>query len=282
MTKALRELEKENRNTDMIIEVLDARAPHATRNPDFADTFPGKKRIIILNKADLADEKLTRAWIRFYRSGKLECIGTDARDRSTLKRLILQDLGDAPKEKAASGRAAVKKPVRAIVAGIPNAGKSTLINSLSGKAETKTGNKPGVTRGKQWISLGRSLELMDTPGILWPKFEDRETGLALAFLGCINDDILDRRELSLELIKKLNKIDPQILGSRFDCAGLSESEALDKIAKKRGCLLKGGEPDYDRASDILLKEFRNGKLGRITLEVPPADGKNTGKAEISG
>lgn len=272
MTKARRDMQNDMKLTDLMIEVLDARAPRATGNPDISELGKGKKRIVVLNKTDLAESSVTADWLRSFRAQNVPCIGMDARTRSGIRELntIIDGIFREKKERDLK-RGILSRPLRVMVAGIPNCGKSTLINTIAGKATVKTGNKPGVTKGDQWIRLRAGLELLDTPGILWPKFEDPETGLMIAFIGSINDMIVDQRELALELIRWLRKDCPALLDARYDCGNLSAAETLAKIAEKRGCLLPGGQPDYDKAAGIVLNEFRSGKIGRISLQ-KPADG----------
>jgi len=257
--------------TDILIEVLDARAPLATSNPDIKKMCGQKKRILLLNKADLAEEAVSSEWMRFFQSEGYSCMAMDARNRNCLNRL-LSLIGESAKEKKDRDkkRGINPRPVRVMIAGIPNSGKSTLINTISGRTAAKTGNKPGVTKGDQWIRMNPSVELMDTPGILWPKIEDEETGMILAWLGSVNDLPFDLTELSLELIRFLRKRYSGLLDQRYAADHLNEMDTLKKIAAERGCLLKGGDPDYEKAAGILLNEFRSGKTGRISLQTPPA------------
>ena len=271
MTKTIRMMQENIKLVDLVIEITDARAPDAGRNPDIDRLAQGKARLVILNKADLADPEISRLWTQTYRDKGLSAILMDARDRKNF-RGIEEKIAGICQEKLQRERAKGmrERPVRAMVAGIPNVGKSTFINSLTGKAMAKTGNKPGVTRGKQWIRVGKGVELLDTPGLLWPKFEDPKVGEKLAVLGTINDDILSTGELALRLIELLRRPYPGAIAGRY---GFEEpvpepSALLEKIGVKRGCLLKGGAIDVDRAAGILLDDFRSGKLGRITLERP--------------
>ena len=275
-------MQEDVRLVDIVIEILDARVPVSSRNPDIDRIAAGKSRLVLLNKADLADETENRAWqLRFERElGGAMLL--DARKRIDKKKLIGM-IQSACAEKIARDRATGMKerPIRAMVCGIPNVGKSTFINSFAGRAIAKTGNKPGVTRGKQWIRLDTKIELLDTPGLLWPKFEDRTVGENLALIGSINDQILPQDELAMLLITRLRKTYPGVIGDRFGIdeqaenviplAGQSEESAralgvLEAVGQKRGCLVKGGGIDYGRASAIMLDEFRSGNLGRITLE----------------
>ena len=271
MTKAKRAMKEDVKLVDLVIELVDARAPLASRNPDIDSLAAGKGRVILLNKADLASEKANAAWITYFESQGFQVMKIDARAKATLKQLnaLIQE---ACKEKIErdTRRGILNRPVRAMVVGIPNVGKSTFINSFAGKAAAKTGNKPGVTKGNQWIRLNKQVELLDTPGILWPKFEDQRVGLLLAFLGSINDEILEKDELASELADYLRNITPGLLKERYGIEedGKKPYELLDEIAAARACLTKGGVNDLTKAARLLLDEFRGGKLGRITLEMP--------------
>ena len=271
MTKAKRAMKEDVKLVDLVIELVDARAPLASRNPDIDSLAAGKGRVILLNKADLASEKANAAWITYFESQGFQVMKIDARAKATLKQLnaLIQE---ACKEKIERDRrrGILNRPVRAMVVGIPNVGKSTFINSFAGKAAAKTGNKPGVTKGNQWIRLNKQVELLDTPGILWPKFDDQRVGLLLAFLGSINDEILEKDELASELADYLRNITPGLLKERYGIEedGKKPYELLDEIAAARACLTKGGVNDLTKAARLLLDEFRGGKLGRITLEMP--------------
>ena len=270
MTKAKRAMKEDIKLIDLIIEIIDARVPLASRNPDIDELGKGKARLILLNKSDLASEKHNDAWTAWFKSKGYYVIKINARSGAGLKQIsgVVQE---ACKEKIERDRrrGILNRPVRAMVVGIPNVGKSTFINSFAGKACTKTGNKPGVTKGNQWIRLNKSLELLDTPGILWPRFEDQRVGLMLAFIGSINDEILNRDELAMELLKFLRQNYAEVLKERYQIDGDDPAEMLSQIARVRGCLLKGGEPDYSKAAAIVIDDFRSGKLGRITLEFAP-------------
>ena len=274
MTKAKRARKEDIKLIDLIIELVDARVPLASRNPDIDELGKGKARLILLNKSDLASEKLNEMWTAWFRSKGYFVVKINSRSGAGLKQIngVVQE---ACKEKIERDRrrGIMNRPVRAMVVGIPNVGKSTFINSFAGKACTKTGNKPGVTKGNQWIRLNKSLELLDTPGILWPKFEDQHVGLLLAFIGSINDEILNRDELALELLAFLRAHYADALKERYQADSDDAAELLAQIATVRGCLKKGGEPDYSKAAALLIDDFRSGKLGRITLEFPPAEPK---------
>ena len=280
MTKAKRQMQEDIKLIDLIIELVDARVPLSSRNPDIDELGKGKARLILLNKSDLASEKQNEAWTAWFKKKGFFVVKVNARSGAGLKQ-ITGVVQEACKEKIERDRrrGILNRPVRAMVVGIPNVGKSTFINSFAGKACTKTGNKPGVTKGNQWIRLNKTLELLDTPGILWPRFEDQRVGLLLAFIGSINDEILNKDELAMELIRFLETYYPQILPQRYlpdedkevSSGSRTELEWLSQIAKVRGCLLKGGEPDYGKAAAIVIDDFRSGRLGRITLEFPPEE-----------
>lgn len=280
MTKAKRAMKEDIKLIDLIIELVDARVPLASRNPDIDELGKGKARLVLLNKSDLASEKQNEAWTAWFREKGYFVVKINARSGAGLKQIngVVQE---ACKEKIEGDRrrGILNRPVRAMVVGIPNVGKSTFINSFAGKACTKTGNKPGVTKGNQWIRLNKTLELLDTPGILWPRFEDQRVGLLLAFIGSINDEILNKDELALELIRFLKKYYSHVLPQRYlaeeeknsgeNGESFTELQWMGQIAKVRGCLLKGGEPDLSKAAAIVIDDFRSGRLGRITLEFPP-------------
>ena len=270
MTKAKRMMEENIKLIDLIIEVVDARIPMSSRNPDIDELGKNKARLLLLNKSDLADPELNEAWSRFFQEMGFHVLKLNSRSGSGVKG-VLPLVMEACKEKIERDRrrGIKNRPVRAMVVGIPNVGKSTFINAFAGKACTKTGNKPGVTKGKQWIRINKNLELLDTPGILWPKFEDQQVGARLAMVGSIKDEILNLEELSLELLGNLHRDYPGLVEKRYD---IQESETplsmLEQIADNRKCIQKGGQRDYVKAANILLEEFRNGKIGRITLERP--------------
>ncbi len=273
MTKARRQMQEDIRLIDLIIELVDARVPLSSRNPDIDSMGRQKSRLILLNKADLADDSWNRRWAEYFKKKGYYVLLADSRNKGHLK--ALQPLiGEACREKIERDRkrGILNRPVRAMVAGIPNVGKSTFINSYAGRACAKTGNRPGVTRGKQWIRLNKTLELLDTPGILWPKFEDPEVGKNLALIGSVRDEILNTEELALELIRRLNREYPQVLAERYGIEKAeTELKTLEEIARSRNCLTRGGELSFEKAAGILLEDFRGGKLGRITLEYPPEE-----------
>ena len=284
MTKAKRQMQEDIKLIDLVIELVDARIPLASRNPDIDELGKNKARLILMNKSDLSDAGRNRS--NFFREKGYYVVCLDARSKAGMKD-VTNVVMEACKEKIERDRkrGIKNRPVRAMVVGIPNVGKSTFINSYAGKACAKTGNKPGVTKGKQWIRLNKNVELLDTPGILWPKFEDQRVGLLLAFIGSINDEILNKDELALELLKLLQEHYPDVLKDRYKIDESSEENLLIQVAKVRGCLAKGGEPDYSRAAALVIDDYRSGKLGRITLEFPPVkknDGDKVDSVQESG
>ena len=270
MTKAKRQMQEDIKLIDLVIELVDARIPLSSRNPDIDELGKNKYRLILMNKADLADKRATDAWSQFFREKGYFVVSLDARSKSGMKS-ITDIIMEACKEKIERDRkrGIKNRPVRAMVVGIPNVGKSTFINSYAGKACAKTGNKPGVTKGKQWIRLSKNVELLDTPGILWPKFEDQAVGLRLALIGSIKDEILNIDELALELINFLTENYQGILAERYEVDETQKgTDILCEIATNRKCIGKGGELDYSKAAALVIDEFRSGCLGRITLERP--------------
>ena len=270
MTKAKRMMQENIKLIDLIIELVDARIPMSSRNPDIDELGKGKSRIILLNKSDLADAGLNQEWESFFKEKGYFVQQLNAKTGAGIKN-IQALVQESCKEKIERDRkrGIINRPVRAMVVGIPNVGKSTFINSFAEKACAKTGNKPGVTKGKQWIRLNKNLELLDTPGILWPKFEDQKIGERLALIGSINDEILHVDELAVALIRNLKNSYLDLLEKRYDITIDEDAyDTLKKIAIARKCLQKGELPDVDRASSMLLEDFRSGKLGRITLERP--------------
>ena len=268
MTKARRQMQEDIKLIDLIIELVDARVPLSSRNPDIDELGKNKSRLILLNKADLADERQNEAWKEYFQKKGFFVVKVDSRSGSGMK-TIQNVIQEACKEKIERDRrrGIKNRPIRAMVVGIPNVGKSTFINTFAGKACAKTGNKPGVTKGKQWIRLNKGVELLDTPGILWPKFEDQEVGIRLAYIGSIKDDVLNMEELSLSLIEYLRGNYQGCLEKRY---GISEEgstlEIREAIARARGCRKKGEELDYGKTAGILFDDFRSGRLGKITLE----------------
>ena len=264
--KKTRELIQENlKMVDLVVEVIDARIPCSSRNPIIDQLVGDKKRIIILNKSDLADAEENKAWSEFFKQEGNLVLAMNCMSGMGANQLIrlLEKIRDDKNKDAAR-----KKPLRMMIVGVPNVGKSSLINRLTGKKSAKTGNKPGVTRGKQWLNLGNDMQLLDTPGILWPKFEDPEVGLNLAFCGAIKDEILDIATLCLELIKVLQVRYPELLMERYKLTELGETalDTMELIAKKRGFILSGGRIDYERTGKTVIDEFRSATIGHITLE----------------
>ena len=275
MTKAKRQMQEDIKLIDLVIELVDARIPLGSRNPDIDELGKNKARLILMNKADLADDAVSKEWAAFFKEKGCHVVMLDARSKAAMKQVTAVVL-EACREKIERDRkrGIKNRPVRAMVVGIPNVGKSTFINSYAGRACAKTGNKPGVTKGKQWIRLNKNVELLDTPGILWPKFEDQTVGLHLALIGAIKDEILNIDELSLALIGELTRYYPGVLASRYGTAEQpldEEAEPVDilrQIAESRKCISRGNELDYSKAAVLLLEEFRSGRLGKITIERP--------------
>lgn len=270
MTKAKRMMQEDIKFNDIVIELIDARIPMSSRNPDIDDLAKNKYRLILLNKSDLADERVTVKWVEFFEKQGIKVIKLDSRQRSGMKS-VNNAILEVCKEKIERDRkrGIINRPVRAMIVGIPNVGKSTFINSFAGKACAKTGNKPGVTKGKQWIRLNKTVELLDTPGILWPKFDNEKIANDLAFIGSINDQILNLTELSLKFIESVKNDYAGIFTSRYDIEEKDDGVTmLGDIAIARGCLKKGGEPDYDKAAALIFDDFRFGKLGKISIEKP--------------
>ncbi|HWT27076.1 MAG TPA: ribosome biogenesis GTPase YlqF [Mobilitalea sp.] len=276
MAKAKRMMQEDMKLIDVVIELVDARIPLSSKNPDIDSLANNKSRVILLNKADMADQRYNKAWKKYFEAKGYFATLVNSKSGTGVKQVqdIVNKACQAKIERDRK-RGILNRPVRAMIVGIPNVGKSTFINSFVGRATTKTGNKPGVTKGKQWIRLNKNIELLDTPGILWPKFEDQKVGLRLAFIGSISDTIINTTDLSLELIIFLSKHYHEAISNRY---GVEAAEAVDdlkgaskvleQIAIKRSCLLKGGEPDIDKAAIFLIDDLRSLKLGNITLEFP--------------
>ncbi len=270
MTKARRQMAEDIKLIDLVIELVDARIPFSSRNPDIDELGKNKARLILLNKADMADPCLTKAWLKHYRNKGFHVLEINSKNGSGLKAIngVVNEVCREKRERD-KRRGILNRPVRAMVVGIPNVGKSTFINAFVGKACTKTGNKPGVTKGKQWIRLQKNLELLDTPGILWPKFDDRSTGLRLAMIGSIKDDVIDVSALSLDIIRFLRDSYPGALEQRYAIPALTDEHSiLTAICVSRHCYLRGEEYHLERAAGIVTDDFRNGRTGRVTLEAP--------------
>jgi len=273
MKKAQRLVEENLKLVDVVIELLDARIPLSSANPMLAEIIKDKPRVVALNKADLADAAKTRAWVAYFRNQGIAAAAVDATQGRGIKQLVqlVTELARPRTEKFVKdgGR---PRAARCMILGIPNVGKSSLINRLAGAAITKTADKPGVTRAKQWIKIGQGLDLLDTPGILWPKFEDKQVGLKLAFTGAVNDDIYDLEQVTILLLEILRRDYPERLAERFKLTGdmpTTGLELLEAIGRKRGCLVRGGVVDTDKAMHIVMTEFRAGKLGQVTLDEVP-------------
>jgi len=272
MAKTRRLLAENLKLVDVVVELLDARIPASSKNPEIDSIIQSKARLIVLNKSDMADPEVSKEWAKWYRSRSTNVIFADSIKGKGLNQLkdslkgIMKERFERDRQK---GR--IFRPIRTMIVGIPNVGKSTFINKIAGKAVAVTGDKPGVTRGKQWIRLNPEVELLDTPGILWPRFDDQVTALNLAFTGAIKDDIMDVVEVAASLAEKLNSMYPGQFRARYklqNADGETGHRLLEYAGKNRGCILPGGEIDLRRISIILLDEFRGGKIGNITLEKP--------------
>ena len=271
MTKTRRQIEADLKQVDAVCEIVDARIPIASRNPDIDSICAGKPRIVILNRMDLADPEATKRWVAYFKSKGMAAVPTDCKSRKGINDFqpaVRAVLKEKIERDAARG---MNRPLRVMVVGIPNVGKSTLINQVSGRKGAKAENRPGVTRGKQWVTVDNGLLLLDTPGILWPKFEDPEVGMTLAYTGAVKDGILDIEELACRLMEVLHKRYPHALQERYGIEaeeGTPGYELLEMAGRKRGFLVARGEINTERMAKVLLDEFRSGKLGRFTLEEP--------------
>lgn len=269
MTKTRRKIQEILPIIDAVAEIVDARVPISSRNPDLLDIIKDKPLMILLNKCDMADPKETAKWIEYYRSVGVSAVPIDCKTGKGIgnfKEMVKATLAD--KLEAYRNKGMVGKPLRVMVVGIPNVGKSTFINSIAGKGRVKVENRPGVTRGNQWVTIDRQLELLDTPGVLWPKFEDQTVGERLAFTGAVKDAVLDIELLAVRLIENLKERYPELLAQRYKLLELDAEpyDILCEIGKKRGMMIRGGETDTERAANMLLEEYRNCKIGRISLE----------------
>ena len=282
MAKAKRKMKEDLPLVDAIIEVIDSRCPNSSRNPEIDILAKDKARIMLFNKADLADPVRTKSFMESFQKQGFYTMEMDARSRSSVKgvsKLVMESCAELLERKKQKG--ILSQSIKAMVLGIPNVGKSTFINAYVGKATAKTGNKPGVTRGNQWIRFQQSIELLDTPGILWPKFEDPAIGEKIAFLGSVNEMIVDKTELAVTLLAFL-ETNGKLEGAkeRYQLKGTeTAAEMLTEIARLRGCLMAGGEPDTEKAAGIVINEFRSGALGRISLEAPEGEAHGTQNTE---
>lgn len=272
MAKTRRLMTENLKLVDAVVEVTDARIPRSSRNPEMDSLVGRKPRIVVLNKCDAADDAITSRWIESYKSSGVSAIATDCRSGKNVSRIfpavknVLADDIKRWSEKGMTGRS-----IRLMIVGIPNVGKSSLINRLAGSKRAKVEDRPGVTKGKQWVSVSSDIELLDMPGVLWPKFEDKDVGLSLAFTGAVKDDIMDMESLACEFISRLVSMDSAVLKQRYNVdisEDMTSYEILEAIGRKRGFLVSGGEINTERAAIILMDEFRSGKLGRISLELP--------------
>ena len=269
MKKTIDKIKENMKLVDIVLVLVDSRIVRSSMNPVIEDILKDKPQLILLNKMDMADPKITQNWINYFAKKNITALPIDSKNGKNLDKIepttkkILEDVLSSRKDKNIKSEI-----IRMMIVGIPNVGKSTIINKLSNRQSAKTGNTPGVTRTNQWIRIKGKMELLDTPGVLWPKFEDNEIGLNLAFTGAIKDEILDEENLAYKLIEKLMSIDPQILEKRYsvDTQNKETIEIMDDIAIRRGCLLKGKNIDYSKVSSIIIDEFRKTKLGRISLE----------------
>jgi ribosome biogenesis GTPase A len=277
MVKARRQIQEKLKLIDIVFELLDARVPLSSRNPMIDDILKGKPRLVLLNKADLADPAATRAWSAVFQKDRVAVLPVDALSGYQVKEIVPQarcllfELQEKWRRKGIQPRA-----VRALIVGIPNVGKSTLINRLAGRRAAATGDRPGITKGQQWIKVGKELELLDTPGILWPKFDDESVGLKLAAIGSIREEILNPEDIAFFVLRELLARYPERLKERYDLPQLPGQDAeaepivqlMEEIGRKRGCLQSGGTVNLEKASQVILRDLRTGKLGRISLETP--------------
>lgn len=273
MTKARKIITENLKLVDAVIELLDARIPYSSANPMLQEIISGKPRVVALNKADLADPVITRKWVDYFTQQGIKAVSIDSMTGKGTKQLVqaVEDMAREKTEKLLSKGVIKPRAARVMILGIPNVGKSSLINRLAGAVKAKAADKPGVTRAKQWIRIGKNLELLDTPGILWPKFEDMTVGLKLAFTGAINDEAIDREQVVAVFLETMAKLYPERLRERYkliDELPEQPMELLKMVGRKRGCLVKGGAVDLDKAQRIVFTDFRSGKLGVVSLDVP--------------
>ena len=271
MTKTRRQIEADLKQVDAVCEIVDARIPMSSRNPDIDAICGSKPRIIVLNRMDLADPNATKKWAAFFKKKGMAVLATDCKTRKGIVDFTPAARLACAEKLERDAKRGMNRPLRVMVVGIPNVGKSTLINQISGRKGAKAENRPGVTRGKQWVTVDSGLQLLDTPGILWPKFEDPEVGMMLAYTGAVKEDVIDIEELSCRLIELLHKYYPQTLLERYKVEAPESTpgwELIEMAGRKRGYLISGGEVNTERMSKVLLDEFRGGKLGKFTLEMP--------------
>ena len=271
MLKTKKQIIEDLKLIDIVIEILDARVPLASQNPDIEDIIKNKSKIIVLNKSDLADNNITNKWIEFYKTKGIKAIAVESTNSKGIKdviKAIKNEYTNIKEKYIQKGR--IGKAIRVMVVGIPNVGKSTFINSIAKRNTAKVGNKPGVTKQKQWIKVAEEIELMDTPGMLWPKLENKDYAMHLSFVGAIGDNAIDKEEIAYYLLDYLIKNNPERINLRFNIESEQKEtmEILEEIAKKRGALLSGGNINMQKVSEIILNEFQSGKLGRITIELP--------------
>ena len=269
MAKAKRLLADQLGRVDVVLELCDARLPHASRNPDLDKLISGKKRVLLLNKADLADPQATSMWLNEFRKQGIDAVSYNANAGKAKDALVVIERAAKETVERAAQRG-IKKTVRAMVVGVPNVGKSTFTNKLHGGSIAKTGDRPGVTRSNQWVRINPYLELMDSPGLLWPRLDDQVAARRLCYIGTVKDDVVDLAMLTIHLLQDMLQVKPEAVMERFRFtdATLRGEELLEAVCKGRGFLMKGGVCDYDRCCSVVLDEFRAGKLGRITLELP--------------
>ena len=271
MTKTRRQMEADLKQVDAVCEIVDARIPISSRNPDIDSICGSKPRILVLNRMDLADPDATQKWAAYFKSKGMAVIATDCKTRRGIADFTPAARAACAEKLQRDAARGMNRPLRVMVVGIPNVGKSTLINQISGRKGAKAENRPGVTRGKQWVTVDSGLLLLDTPGILWPKFEDREVGMMLAFTGAVKEGVIDLEELACHLMELLHRYYPQALLDRYKIEAPVETkgwELLEMAGKNRGYLLSGGEIHTERMAKVLVDEFRSGKLGKFTLEMP--------------
>jgi len=271
MTKTRRQIEADLKQVDAVCEIVDARIPMSSRNPDIDAICGSKPRIIVLNRMDLADPDATKKWSAYFKNKGMAVIATDCKTKRGIADFTPAARIACAEKLERDAKRGMNRPLRVMVVGIPNVGKSTLINRISGRKGAKAENRPGVTRGKQWVTVDSGLQLLDTPGILWPKFEDPEVGMMLAYTGAVKEGVIDVEELACRLMELLNKYYPQTLLDRYKVEatdGTPGWELVEMAGRKRGYLISGGEVNTERMSKVLLDEFRGGKLGKFTLEMP--------------